>query len=188
MYTSIDGLNHQANLTLCVDQESMTVLDSYYEVMNRSVGYVSHSFNQFVLVGQDGTIVTLDHGDAYPRAAVLMMYNTKAGNGTFSGRVSNVTVQAFPGQVRANATGTSLGGLSETNSGYVAAYNYIDFSSSTNKGRNVYIGYVPKESAQGTAVVRSVSPNENTSTPQLVSTGLNGGTGGRHPGGLGPGQ
>ena len=45
MYTSSDGLNHQANLTMAVRQSDMSITDSYYDVMNISYGYVSHSFN-----------------------------------------------------------------------------------------------------------------------------------------------
>ena len=74
MYASSrDGKNHQANLTLTVRQSDMRLTDTYYIVMNNSVGYVSHSFNQFVLIDQERNIVTLDHGDAYPRSIVLML-------------------------------------------------------------------------------------------------------------------
>ena len=172
MYTSDDGLNHQASLTLCVDQERMTALDSQYDVRNNSVGYVSHSFNQFVLVDQDGNIVTMDHGDAYPRAAVLMKYSTRAGNGKFSGRVSNTTIQAFPGQIGENTTGASLGGLAETDSGYVAAYNDNGTGSRSPVERKVYLAYVPKSGSS--AAVQAISA-AGTTTPQLVSTGLDGG-------------
>ena len=64
MYTSDDGLNHQSNLTMAVRQSDMSITDSYYDVMNISYGYVSHSFNQFVIVDEDGRLVALDHGDA----------------------------------------------------------------------------------------------------------------------------
>lgn len=170
MYAGSDGLHHQANLTLCVDQESMRILDSYYVVMNPSVGYVSHSFNQFVLVDSDRNLITLDHGDAYPRGAVLMQYNTKAGEGKFSGLVSATTVQRFSGSIGDNTTGASLGGLAETSSGYVAAYNYDGAAGSG--PRTVYLSYIPKNG--GAASSRALS-SAGTTTPQLVSTGLDGG-------------
>ena len=166
MYASSDGLHHQANLTICVEQESMTVLDSYSQVMNPTVGYVSHSFNQFVLADSDQNIITLDHGDAYPRGAALMRYNAKAGSGKFSGLVTNISLQKFSGQTGANTTGASLGGLAETSSGYVAAYNYDGAAGSG--PRTVYLGYVPKDGV--TASSRAVS-SAGTTTPQLVSTG-----------------
>ena len=170
MYAGSDGLHHQANLTLCVDQESMRILDSYYVVMNPSVGYVSHSFNQFVLVDSDRNLITLDHGDAYPRGAVLMQYNTKAGEGKFSGLVSATTVQRFSGSIGDNTTGASLGGLAEASSGYVAAYNYDGAAGSG--PRTVYLSYIPKNG--GAASSRALS-SAGTTTPQLVSTGLDGG-------------
>ncbi|WP_297232315.1 hypothetical protein [uncultured Flavonifractor sp.] len=34
MYTSSDGLNHQANLTMAVRQSDMSITDSFYDVMN----------------------------------------------------------------------------------------------------------------------------------------------------------
>lgn len=172
MYTSSDGLRHQANLTLCVDEEAMEVLDSYYAVMNSSVGYVSHSFNQFVLVDQEKNIVTLDHGDAYPRSAVLMTYDTKAGSGKFSGSVRNYTIQEFPGQTGDNTTGASLGGLVETDSGYLVAYNYNGTGGGSPAERTVYLSYVPKNG--GSASSRPIS-SAGTTTPQMVATGLNSG-------------
>ena len=114
MYASDDGLHHQANLTFSVRESDMEVTDSYHIVMNNDYGYVSHSFNQFILVDQDANLVTLDHGDAYPRAAVLMRYKEKAGNSTFSGRVDPVEMFSFPGQIGANDTGASVGGRAET--------------------------------------------------------------------------
>ena len=172
MYKSSDGLNHQANLTLCVDQERMTVLDSYYIVMNSSVGYVSHSFNQFVLVDQDQNLVTLDHGDAYPRSAILMKYQTKAGKGKFSGYTTNYTIQTFPGQVGDNTTGASLGGLAETSSGYLVAYNFNGTGGYSPTERTVYVSFVPKS---GGAVRSSAISAAGATTPHLVSMGLSGG-------------
>ena len=67
MYASGDGLNHQANLTFSLRQSDMEITDSFSGVANTAAGYVSHSFNQFVLVDEDGNIVTMDHGDGYPR-------------------------------------------------------------------------------------------------------------------------
>ena len=58
---------HQANVTIEYDTDSMTVTDSYTDVMNVKYGYVSHSFNQFVKT-ENGKIVAVDHGDAYPRS------------------------------------------------------------------------------------------------------------------------
>lgn len=108
MYTSSDGLNHQANVTIQVDTEAMVVTDAYYSVMNTSYGYVSHSFNQFIKV-EDGHIVAVDHGDAYPRSLVLINYQTDVATGKFTpGRGAYCVARnfiTFPGNVGENQTG-----------------------------------------------------------------------------------
>ena len=166
MYTSSDGLNHQSNLSIAIRESDMKVLDA-------GSWDVSHSFNQFVLVDQQQRIVTLDHGDANPRSAVLKVYDTKAGHGKFSGSASSCSVQRFPGQFGDNHTGASLGGLAETNSGYVVAYNYDGKGSSvTITDRSVYFAYVNKDNLHvETKVISSVG----TQAPVLVPTSLNGG-------------
>ena len=70
MYTSSDGLNHQANLTFMVDSSSMDVLDCQYIISNPSSGYSSHSFNQYVKI-DNNHVIGADHGDAHPRAVAV---------------------------------------------------------------------------------------------------------------------
>ncbi len=172
MYASPrDGKNHQANLTLAVHQNNMRITDTYYIVMNNSVGYVSHSFNQFVLIDQERNIVTLDHGDAYPRSIVLMRYNnTKAGEDKFSGSVSSSSLLTFPGVTGDNHTGASIGGFAETANGYITALNY----DTANTGiRDVYISYTNKNGLNST--LTGVTAMAGTLTPMLAPTGLDGG-------------
>lgn len=173
MYASPhDGLNHQANMTLAVRQSDMTLTDSYYIVMNNSVGYVSHSFNQFVLVDQDRNLVTLDHGDAHPRGIILMRYkNAKAGGDKFSGSVASSVLVAFPGTMGDNYTGASVGGFAETANGYVAALNYDGGSGQGT--RAVYIAYTSKNGLDST--VTKITESAGMRTPVLVPTGLDGG-------------
>lgn len=172
MYASArDGRNHQANMTLAVRQSDMALTDSYHIVMNSSVGYVSHSFNQFVLVDQNQNIVTLDHGDAYPHSLVLMRYNTaKAGGDKFSGSVSNSTLVIFLGEIGDNYTGAAVGGFAETANGYVTAYNYDDGGYST---REIYLGFTNKNGLNSTTT--KITEATGASAPVLVSTGLDGG-------------
>ncbi|HBV82950.1 MAG: hypothetical protein OSJ73_13700 [Lachnospiraceae bacterium] len=172
MYASSrDGKNHQANLTLTVRQSDMRLTDTYYIVMNNSVGYVSHSFNQFVLIDQERNIVTLDHGDAYPRSIVLMRYNnTKAGEDKFSGSVTSSSLLTFAGTVGDNNTGASIGGFAETTNGYVTALNY----DTTNTGmRDIYISYTTKNGLNST--LTGVTSLTGMFTPVLAPTGLDGG-------------
>lgn len=197
MYGMMDtGTNHQANLTLEIRESDMKLVDSYDQVWNLDFGYVSHSFNQFILIDQDKNIVTLDHSDSdsdaggranygYAKAVKsrgvdLIRYDEKAGQDHFQGKSANQRyqwadfslVQSFGGSSGNNATGASLGGFEETSSGYVSAYNY-DGSGSGRGDRNVYLGYTTKSGLKSTT--SKVSASAGTTTPQLVSTGLNGG-------------
>ena len=177
MYTSDDGLNHQSNLTMAVDQSSMEVTDSYYDVMNASYGYVSHSFNQFLLVDEEGRIVALDHGDAYPRAMTFMRYYADAATGRFTdsfyqGRLCSVGEQrTFAGAVGDNVTGASVGGLAETSECYMMAYNYDGAGGSG--PRNVYLQAM--DIATGKGKDYQITQSGGSSTPVLAPTGLDGG-------------
>ena len=175
MYASNDGLNHQSNLTMAVRQSDMSITDAYYDVMNISYGYVSHSFNQFILVDQDGKIIALDHGDAYPRSAVLVGYYSNAGSGKFSGSYGNwcwnKNLLSFGGAAGNNTTGASVGGLEETSDGYVMAYSY-NGTGGSGGDRTVYFQYMDK--AEGTGRRYTLNGTAGT-TPVLAPTGLEGG-------------
>ena len=175
MYTSDDGLNHQANLTMAVRQSDMTITDSFYDVMNISLGYVSHSFNQFILVDEDGKILALDHGDAYPRSAVMVGYYSNASTGKFSGSgydwCWNMDLQTFAGSIGDNTTGASVGGLEETTNGYVMTFNYDGVGGGGD--RYVYFQYMDKATGKGKQYKLNNSAGSNT--PVLAPTGLEGG-------------
>lgn len=95
MYQSYDGYNHQANVTIQVDTDNMTITDSFTDVANIGRGYVSHSFNQFIEI-ENNKAVTIDHGDAYPRSIVLIKYNSDITSGKFSSNnCSSVDVMSF---------------------------------------------------------------------------------------------
>ncbi len=176
MYTSDDGLNHQSNLTLAVRQSDMSITDSFYDVMNISYGYVSHSFNQFILVDQEGKIIALDHGDAYPRSAVLVGYYSNASTGKFSGsRYSNwcwnMDLITFDGSIGDNTTGGSVGGLAETADGYVMTYNYDGVGGGGE--RSIYFQYMDKATGKGRQYM--LNGSAGSTTPMLAPTGLDGG-------------
>ena len=186
MYQTSDGLNHQANLTFVLDQRAMTVTDIRSSIMNSAYGYVSHSFNQFILA--DGCqIVTLDHGDAGPRSAYLYRSAAADANGTClpsfynSKRGSGVQLMTFQDAANYNSTGASLGGLIATGSHYVAAGFSVDQSrenADLDYGqRNIFVCSVSKDSFSGDAVktwwLTSYSANAKepvrVSTPQLAA-------------------
>ena len=175
MYMSYDGLNHQASVTIAVRQSALEITDSWYEVMNISYGYVSHSFNQFVIVDGDQNIVCADHGDAHPRSTVLMRYPVKAGNGVFTAdyynQVKYVDVAKYPGYTGDNTTGATVGGLAETSQGYLVAH--------TNDGQGgggtqlPYLSFVDKSSLAVTT--RALPYQDAACPPMLVPTGKEGG-------------
>lgn len=174
--SSKDGLNHQANVMIAVRENDMTITDSYYDVMNTSYGYVSHSFNQFIIVDTEGKIVALDHGDAYPRGIAFSKYYADAGTGKFSGTgygawCSAGTMLEFAGAVGQNATGASVGGLAETTSHYIFAYNYD--GAGGNGERYVYFHYMDK--ATGKSWSAKITTTPGATTPVLAPAGLNGG-------------
>ncbi|MCD8336167.1 MAG: hypothetical protein LUD18_02645, partial [Lachnospiraceae bacterium] len=177
MYTSSDGLNHQANLMIEVDESSMTVTDSYSAVMNNSVGYVSHSFNQFILVDDSNNLIAVDHGDAYPRAAILFRYSKQAGINTFSGSTSSVKLLSFQGATGNNATGASLGGLEYSSSSYLVAGNSVtqDSNWSSHTARNIFVTVTSRSSLSSTSVKwitdYDTDGSISASTPQLVKLG-----------------
>ena len=170
MYKSSDGLNHQANLTMSVDTSSMTITDSLYDVMNVGYGYVSHSFNQYIKVN-DKELLAVDHGDAYPRAVVLIKYNQPAGEATFVGECSYINLLKFPGRIGANYTGGSVGGFEISDSSYLVAGNYDNTDSDL---RNIFLSVTPQGEFEdgNTRLFYITSYNKDSSisvsTPQMV--------------------
>ena len=74
----------------------MEITDSHTSVANSSVGYASHSFNEFVKI-ENHSIVAVEHGDAGPRAIALMKYPTDVTTGQFQSKVNCINVMEFPG-------------------------------------------------------------------------------------------
>ena len=176
MYTSEDGLNHQANVTIQVDTENMTITDSYTDVMNNIMGYVSHSFNQFIKI-EDNHIVSVDHGDAYPRSIALLKYQTDVSEGSFcpdyfDTPCSVIDVMAFPGSAGDNITGASVGGFEISDSAYLVAGNSVvqDSEYRTRTTRNVFVAAVDKDtSTVQTNWLTSYEEGDGTvSTPHMV--------------------
>lgn len=171
MYKSRDGLNHQANMMLAVRESDMVVTDVNAGVSYLETGYVSHSFDQYVITDQQGNIVALDLGDAYPRAVVLTRYDGKAGSEKL-GYVSSATIHKINGKIGDNNTGVTIGGLAETDTGYVTLYN-----SNNNNSQNIYSLYLAytNKSDLSTTTIQLSAPEANTAAPTLIPTGTSGG-------------
>ncbi len=178
MYKSDDGYNHQSNLTMAVRQDDMTVTDSYYGVLNSAFGFISHSFNQFILVDQTGLIVAIDHGDAYPRGVSFNRYYSNASTGKFSGSnqydpwCSYGSIMDFAGQEGDNTTGANIGGLAETTDCYIFAYCY-DRAGTDRGGRYPFYHYMDKATGKSWSVLLSQTPG--VTNPVLAPMGLEGG-------------
>ena len=126
MYASSDGLHHQANMTFILDEATLTLITGRYSVSNFSTGYVSHSFNQFILAEGD-RIYRVDHGDAYPRALCVTL--TPVGD-TLTPTATNNAAFPIRGNSGANATGVSLGALACSETDVLFAGNSVDQSPS----------------------------------------------------------
>lgn len=172
MYKTEDKLNHQANMTLAIRESDMTATYLGTRIASISSGYVSHSFDQYVIADQEGNIVCLDLGDAYPRAVVLTRYNGKAGSEeTLGSDVSNVNIQEINGKTGDNYTGVSIGGFAETTGGYVTAYSYN--GADRNAAQSVYFAYTDKGSLN--TRVAKLAESTPASFIRLVPNGIAGG-------------
>ena len=181
MYKSSDGNNHQSNVTIEVDMPSMTITDSYTGIMNVDYGYVSHSFNQFIKT--DGNhIVALDHGDAHPRSAVLVKYNSDFTTGKFFPsyfeQVSNIDVVTYPEYTAGhyNYTGAAIGGFDVSSSSYIVAQSTIDLDYiNTSETRNVYVSAVSKDLSTNklNKITSYAEGTDSASAPQLVKINNN---------------
>lgn len=163
MYKSSDGKNHQANMNVIIRQSDMEIIENH-----GSGGYVSHSFNQFIIAGEDGTIVTLDHGDAYPRAAVLQRYQKRTDGWLHC--EEEINLQEFPGATGDNETNASIGGLTESSSCYLAVGN---LGTSPTSSRDVMLYSIGKSNFTSSAVrtvkLASYLGTATTgTTPQIV--------------------
>ena len=175
----IDGVHHQANVTLKFDAASLELLDAFTSVGSGGWGYVSHSFNQFI--GSDGAYVyRADHGDAYPRGIFLTKTD---GNGSVSSVLTSATVLEFVGDTGANATGATLGGMALVEENVLIAGSiddqtvaYTKSSWDDDRQKNVFVLSVAKSLDVSTVVRRDITKYANDSgvtvgNPHLVQLG-----------------
>ncbi len=172
MYADRAGNRSQANMTVAVRQSDMSVTDSAHQVEDVGCGYMSDSFNQFLLVDSERRVVALDQCDDFPsRGAVISIFARPAGSFTIAdGNVVSVMVQPFPfvegGDRR--ITGASLGGFGETETKYIAAYSFDGAGvSDKSADKAVYLAVVDKKTLEVETVCLS---DPGVTTPQLVMT------------------
>ncbi len=170
MYTTSDGLNHQANMTFTVNESTMAVEQKQYAVSAQSAGYISHSFNQFIKT--DGTkLYRLDHGDYYPRCVYLTAANVGAALSKVTGRQITDT---FPMTSNYNYTNCLVGGMELSADNVLAAYSSIDQANyQTSTQYNVFLAVQDKALSKACTTIQITSYPEKSGitvgNPQLVS-------------------
>ena len=175
MYADSDGIHHQANMLFTIDESSMTLTDSMYDVSNLTDGYVSHSFNQFIKADEGGKyIYRVDHSESsnyMMNGSYLSVNGITLTKYKADGKSTAVSV-SIPVKFdinKSNYTGTSIGGF-ELGSGNCLIAYAKDVSSSC-KTRNVYIS-VTDELFNGTQNIAltnyGTSSKVTCRTPQLI--------------------
>lgn len=171
MYQSSDGYHHQANVTIQVDTSTMKITDAYYDVMNTNVGYVSHSFNQFI-VADGNKIVTLDHGDAYPRSLALLKYQNDVSKGKFQADYFDspceyYSVLDIPGATGDNYTGVTVGGFEISSKAYITVGTKVNFNDSSSVP-NIFVSTLKKNGKTATVKMITNEKSAAIGTPHLV--------------------
>ncbi len=134
MYETDDGNHHQSSMTIVVDKENMKVLDHPTELYgyadeNKNYGYVSHSFNQMLCI-DDGNMIAVDHGDAYPREMVLNDINDD----------SSYTFFSIAGETGDNTTGATLGDFKISDTNYIICGTSVDQKKAEKNNKLLYTG------------------------------------------------
>lgn len=164
MYKAGDGYNHQSCYSLIFNTKTMT------EVDNSLAPYSSHSFNQFIL-NDNGDLVTLNHGDAYPRA---VMINRFTGDDLWTkGYVGRTTSEVFkflyfPGATGRNYTGCSIGGFEASETSYLTVGSMINMDNyDTDKVQNAFIAVTDKNTGD-TSITMLTDCSNSVRNPFLV--------------------
>lgn len=143
-----DGKNHQANMSFVIRISDMTVKEESAEKGARQWCYVSHSFNQFILV-DDGRLVAVDHGDAYPRSVALFDSNIEKSATFFPELYRQADVLKISGETGDNYTGVNLGGLAASDTSYLVAGCSIEQGGSSGV-KNIFVSVTDKNSLSET--------------------------------------
>ena len=144
------NVGHQACTTLVFREGDMTETDV---AVLFDDDYVSHAYDQQILVDREGRLVSLDLGDAFPRAMVMFQYKGVA-HGTLPG-VNTYTVQEIAGTYEKNmtTTGCTVAGMVEAGDYYLVVYQYDPaLSSSGGTNGDLLYQFVDKETLTGTSV------------------------------------
>ena len=180
---AINGTVHQSNITIEINMDTMKIAHEFTGTSNiKGAGYLSHSLNQYVATDSDGTVVCLDHGDAYPRSATLGRFLSKANN-LIIYNDNYITFEytelfEYYGTHGDNYTSAILGGLECSDSAYITVGSIAGQNGSyrTNRAYNAYITVTDKSvSDLSTAKTKVIylssfkeSDNRCSYSPRLV--------------------
>lgn len=178
MYADEDGLHHQANLLLTVNESTMQLTDAAYNVSNLSTGYVSHSFNQFIAT--DGSaIYRVDHSESNNMTigGALLSVNgialSKYNKADKSTAVKVVAPVEFD-QNSNNYTGAAIGGFALGSGSSLIAYTQD--VSTTSRVRNVKLSVTDTDFSTTKQIKLTnygSSSKVSCRTPQLVKINEN---------------
>lgn len=172
MYKSSDGHNHQANLYIKIKEDDMKLEGTAHKVFNSSTGYVSHSFNQFIIADKENHIVSADHGDAHPRGMIIFKSKSPASSDNVADKKSSLEFFKINGSVGNNLTNCNLGGLEERNNGYIAAGASVKMDNRWHNRftKNVFVSIIDKNLSTSKIIWLTNSPENNTTvgTPHLI--------------------
>ena len=149
MYKSDDGNRHQSNYNWTVNIEDMSRIGEW------QIGYVSHSFNQFIKCDDDYYYIC-DHGDAYPRSVLIRKY-------VYDFSYSRAPEEAIEpikmfGTLGANETKTRVGGFELSKDNVLTAVAAIRMESeeqySWDEQKNIYLVVAPKSDLQSYKMIQ----------------------------------
>ena len=133
MYKTSDGSNHQSNITLQVRVKDISKAHKRLDDSFEGMFFVGHSWGQKIITDRSGRLVAVSRGDGNPRA--IKMDRVKVDHDKGMERVSATTkgveteiVMKHGGSYAENRTytGTEIGGLEFSGSGYLTAGAFID--------------------------------------------------------------
>ena len=143
---AMEGIHHQTNYMYRVHIPTMTA-----ESGSSWGGYCSHSFNQFIALDGD-RLVTVNHGDAYPRSITMCRYTEDATAEEFHGWGDDTDLLKISGVAGDNITGASVGGLEVTDRAIITAGTTEDQTAEvgTVSQQNLFIISVDRETGEKT--------------------------------------
>ncbi len=167
MYTTSDGLNHQANMIFVINEDTLTVEEKLYDVSYYTTdGYVSHSFNQFIK--SDGkNIYRADHGDANPRGIIISKSDV---DGSVADTKYTIPVTFNRSAQNYNYTGASVGGMELSTDNVLIAGNIDDNLTDSDTGRRIFVTVTDKSFQKMRNVWINDKPESGVTvnTPQMV--------------------